>query len=158
MLLTQKRLKELLDYNHSTGIFTWKVRRNQYAVKGAAAGTLNKNNYIQITIDGQIHYAHRLVFLFLEGHLPEGIVDHLDGNPSNNCIENLRVCSDRDNASNKQRHREGSLVGAYWSKTRNKFVSQIKIQGKSRHLGQFDTAIEAHTAYLKALNEFQLQA
>ena len=93
MSIDVKYLKEILDYNESTGIFTWKVKRNSFGGKvapGAIAGSKKDDGgYIRIVIDQKKHYAHRLAFLYVHGYIPN-VIDHLNGNTFDNRIENLR--------------------------------------------------------------------
>ena len=56
--MNQERLMELLDYNPFTGKFTWRVNgRGKYVRVGATAGTIRKNGYRQIRVDGTIYLA-----------------------------------------------------------------------------------------------------
>ncbi|UGO56005.1 putative HNH endonuclease [Escherichia phage JLBYU40] len=90
-MITQDRLKELLDYDPLTGVFRWKVSRGRVS-KGSIAGTevWVSDNYIrlEIRIDGKRYKAHQLAFLYVYGYIPEEI-DHKDRNPLNNAIDNL---------------------------------------------------------------------
>lgn len=113
--LTQEHLKEIVHYNQDTGIFTWLERSIQmfqpgkyqlracntwntrYACQQAGsikAENKSKTSYInvRITLNGKKnrYKAHRLVFLYLEGHFPLEDVDHVDGNGLNNRRNNLR--------------------------------------------------------------------
>nr|UVX44468.1 MAG: zinc-binding loop region of homing endonuclease [Bacteriophage sp.] len=65
--LTQDRLKELLHYNHDTGIFTWVQRASKSVRVGNSAGSKNKSGYIDIRIDKSLHKAHRLAWLYIYG-------------------------------------------------------------------------------------------
>jgi hypothetical protein len=95
-MLTQERLKEILDYNHETGIFTWKIEPpNRPYLKGKEAGCYDKDGYIQIRIKGIGYSAHHLAFLFMEGYLPEGQVYHKDRIKDHNWWDNLREASNQ---------------------------------------------------------------
>lgn len=76
-------------------------------------------------------------------------LDHIDGDPSNNVISNLREVTHRENSSNRPEHRKGKLIGTTYDKARRKWISQIQIDGKMRNLGRFDTELEAHEKYLE---------
>lgn len=80
------RVKELLDYNPTTGDFLWRKNLGSRAIAGARAGCRRKDGYILIRIDGALHYAHQLAVLMCIGHIPDGdgVIDHIDGDPSNN--------------------------------------------------------------------------
>jgi hypothetical protein len=96
----------------------------------------------------------RLVYLhrFLMQPKKWQVVDHLNGNMLDNRRSNLRVCTQRENMCNQTKHRNGRLVGAQKRKD-GKFYSCILIDGKHKHLGSFNTEIEAHQAYLQAYND-----
>jgi hypothetical protein len=97
---------------------------------------------------------HRLVWILHYGEdVPiDADLDHIDGDPSNNAIENLRVVSHRVNGQNAKRHRNGELPGAVKHKNRTSrpWMSSIDIGGKCRFLGYFDTPHEAHEHYIVA--------
>ena len=64
--ITQERLKELLQYNQETGVFTWIVSRSGTNGVGSICGCKQSQGYISIELDGISYYAHRLVFLYVE--------------------------------------------------------------------------------------------
>jgi hypothetical protein len=88
---------------------------------------------------------HRLAWFLHYGALPINQVDHIDGNKINNKIENLRDVTTQQNQWNHTKAKGYSL-----NKKINKFQSRIKINGKLKHIGYFDTEQEARNAYLKA--------
>lgn len=141
--LTQERLKELLDYDPHTGIFTHKLSRG--SLKGSQAGTACKLGYHRIQIDYQLHLAHRLAFLFMEGCFPKENVDHRDGNPSNNCWSNLRECTQKQNIQNSL----GSgkfYKNVYFTKGPRKkpFNVKVEVEGRPKSFGYYATPEEAN--------------
>lgn len=97
-------LKEILNYNPETGIFTWKSRRPRIRV-GQIAGSKNNERYVNIKIDGILYKAHRLAWLYMTGEWPKDQIDHINGIRDDNRFCNLREVT---NASNQ------------WNKTHNK--------------------------------------
>lgn len=148
--LTQKRLKEVLDYNPKTGIFTWIVDRTKTAKTGVVAGS-NNNGYIQISVDGILHRAHRLVWLYTHGYLPENEVDHINRNRSDNRITNLRHVSRKCNSHNCKVSDKNSsgVAGISWDNKNKKWVAQI-YSGKQYNLGRFKEKLDAVFARWKA--------
>lgn len=149
--LTAARLRELLDYNPDTGIFTNRAPRKKIRV-GEVAGSFDRSHgYIVLSVDCQKHYGHRLAFLYMTGRWPEFVVDHMNGNRSDNRWSNLR---DATRLVNQQNMRSAStasssgLLGAF--KKRAKWTSNIRFKGGLVRLGSFNTASEAHAAYVAA--------
>jgi hypothetical protein len=154
---TAERVRELLDYNPETGIFTWKVFRAGKAVAGSVAGKINSHGYREIRVDGARIGAHRLAFLYVLGRLPKKQVDHKNGIRDDNRMENLREASTAENMQNLRKanadNKSSGLLGASWYGLTKKWQARIRVEGKQIHIGYFDTAEEAHAAYLKAKAE-----
>jgi hypothetical protein len=88
------------------------------------------------------------------GKPPKGFeVDHKDGDGLNNQRDNLRIVTNRKNHHNQIGHRKGRLVGATYHKRDKIWEAQIRINKDNKHLGYFNTEIEAHYAYIKALED-----
>jgi hypothetical protein len=149
-MITQEEVKELLDYNPDTGVFTWKVRRGGSVSVGDIAGTLHHTSYLLIGIKGKIYSAHRLAWLYMTGNWPKQDIDHINGNRVDNRFDNLRDVSSRENSSNTYKHRNGKLVGCSYHRCHKKWMAQIVINGENIGLGFFPTEQEAHQAYLTA--------
>ena len=146
--LIQKRLKELLDYNSETGIFTWKVNHGIKIKAGSTAGTCSPNCHITIGIDNKLYFAHRLAFLYMEGYFPENMVDHINRVKDDNRWENLRHASKQCNARNcaiRNTNKSG-VTGVYWNKQNKKWISQITINKEGIYLGCFDGLRDAAQA------------
>lgn len=149
-LLTAARLRELVSYDPLTGIFTNRVT-NGRRIAGQAAGSTDALGYVKMKVDRKQYKAHRLAWLYVYDKWPEQHIDHIDGNPSNNRIANLRDVSVSVNLQNRKRapaHNKSGLLGVWVH--RERFISFIKTMGVRQYLGTFDTPEEAHAAYLSA--------
>ena len=148
-MLTQKRLKEVLDYYLETGIFRWKVNKSSNIKAGNVAGCFNSSNgYIQIKIDGKSYKAHRLAWLYVHGYFPENQVGHKDGIGNNNRIDNLRSVSQTCNLQNQKINSKNTsgFPGIDWNKQKQKWMARIKIQRKQYFIGLHETALDAALA------------
>lgn len=93
--------------------------------------------------------AHRLAWLYVHGEWPSKHLDHLNGNRTDNRIENLRQVSVAENAENTRRpHRDNKSGYLGVCKKRGKWLAVIQIKGKYTRIGLFDTPEMAHEAYL----------
>ena len=163
-MLTQQYLKECLDYNPETGVFTWKERplhhfkresngkgwNTRYA--GNQAGCTDGKGYLTIAVDGKLHRAHRLAFLFMEGRMPDGEVDHLNHVRDDNRWVNLRETTASGNRVNQRLSSVSTCghTGVYFSRARRKWIAQIKRFGQVRYLGCFDEIEDAVAARKQA--------
>jgi hypothetical protein len=163
-MITRERLLERLDYNPETGVFTWKAKpvaswvdrrwNNRYA--GQHAGYVNTMGYVAINIAKTMYLAHRLAWLYVHGELPDSELDHIDRNPSNNSISNLRQADRRTNNYNKgkQSNNTSGVKGATWNKAKGKWQVNIAYNGKNTYVGRFDTLEDAASAYEAAARRF----
>jgi hypothetical protein len=155
-MLTQERLKELLDYDPETGVFVWRVSRQRNKIKaGTPAGALCNKGYRRIQILGKQYLAHRIAWLYVHGCWPKKQIDHIDRVKDNNGIINLRDVSAEENGWNHPKHKDNTsgYTGVHWHKRNKKWEAKIRQAGKRIYLGSFDTPEEAHTAYLAAKEE-----
>lgn len=151
---TRDRVLEMLNYDPTTGGFTWRQSRRGSARAGYAAGYVRQDGYVRIKLDGRQVWAHRLAWFLAVGKWPQGQIDHINGNPSDNRIANLRDVTCRVNSQNERRARRrkngGRLLGAHWCPTWRRWKSSIGVAGSARHIGWFDTEQQAHEAYVAA--------
>lgn len=139
--MNQELLKEHLNYDPDTGIFTW--------IKGSRiekqAGSLNSRGYRQLRIKGKSYLAHRLAFMYMTGNFPENTVDHIDCNKDNNAWANLRSLSSADNSLR--------ITGLGVYKSAKRWIAKISIRNERVYLGTFDCPLIAGLAYLDAKQE-----
>ena len=151
-----ERVREIFDY-HPDGKLIWKKRPTKYGTKikiGEQAGYLS-NKYRRINFDKTPYYEHVVVWAYHNDTREEGTcIDHIDGDPLNNRIENLREVSLSQNMNNSVltiRNRTG-YRGVY--KRFGQYGADIRFAGKLYHLGFFTTPEEAHEAYMHKHKEF----
>lgn len=130
---------------------------NYNAKQGDYAGTLDKSTgYVKVNFDGKVCLVHRLVWALVYGEEPKGMIDHIDGNRSNNKIGNLRCCDNQTNMQNLKHARIDSVTGVLGvslCKLTGRFVSRIRAGAKYLSLGRFETVEQASLAYITAKRE-----
>ena len=111
-----------------------------------------RDGYIIVTVSKVQYLAHRIAWLLYHGTWPTKFIDHINGNRSDNRIENLREADSSINAQNVRvaRCRSG-LLGVRIRKGR--YEANISVGQRSIYLGRFDTAEEAHSAYVNKKRE-----
>jgi hypothetical protein len=152
-MITNEELKKELHYDPETGVFTW-VRFKAGRRMNRPAGCKRRDGYQMIMIDGKLWYAHRLAWLYVYGVEPSKHIDHINRNPSDNRISNLRDVSQIVNMCNAgiSTKNKSGFKGVHWNKTHKKWTAQCKFNGKAMHLGLFDNKEEAAAVY-QAFNE-----
>jgi len=148
-------LRKLLRYEPETGKLFWRKRaidtkgwNNRYAYK--EAGNFSPRGYVTMYVLGISTSAHRVIWAMCKGFWPTEEIDHIDGNRSNNCISNLREANRSQNKCNQglSTVNKSGRKGVY--RAGERWRSQITLNGKKKHLGYFETADEAHAAYIEA--------
>ena len=135
MTITQDQVKDLFDY--CDGELFWKIARQKIQI-GAKAGTLTNHGYLQTSINAKKYKNHRIIFLMFYGYLPE-FIDHIDGNRSNNHIDNLREATVAQNQHNRliQKNNTSGVKGVYWYKATQKWRVQLQVNGKVKSFGLY---------------------
>jgi hypothetical protein len=155
-LLTQEYLKSILDYDLDTGVFTWKVNKSKTAKAGDVAGW-SYNGYREIEINNKKYKAHRLAWLYVYGEMPKNLIDHVDGNRSNNKISNLREATYQTNSENyktPQTNKSG-VKNVSWYKNLNKWVVSISVKQTGKTIGYFDDLELAELVAIEARNKYR---
>ena len=156
----QEDLHTLFWYNAPTGDLIRKpemvhgtrwyetVVRSCGTVCGRPSGT---HRYGRLRINGYMHSTHRVVWTMHHGTIPQGaIIDHIDRDPSNNRVENLRLADYALNAINRCTPLKNSMTGAYgvnFRKSRGVWRARIQVNGVRVELGTFHTKESAVQAY-----------
>ncbi len=147
-----QRAREILHYDPETGIFTRKVRTAQrHQVGDRACGNPVKAGHLRVAFDGEKYLAHRLAWLYIYGEWPKKYIDHINGDPADNRIANLRDVSLKTNSENQRRCRrdnQAGVLGIHQAANGIDWVARIQIDGKGYYLGTFETQKEAQAAYL----------
>lgn len=152
-MLTAARLKELLRYDPDTGeFFRLIAQRCQHGGVGEIAGTLERDGYIQIGIDGRRYKAHHLAVLYMTGVSVPEIVDHIDGDTSNNRWSNLRCCSITDNNRHTRlrQNNTSGVKGVSFDKRCDKWRASITVDRVQYNLGRFYKFEDAVAARVEA--------
>lgn len=174
--LTVEQLRALLHYDPDTGFFRWREGIDHWRA-GLPAGTLYKqrpsgpsrvaigigttseNKYKVIGVRKRVYRAHRLAWLYIYGEWPDGEIDHINGDPTDNRIVNLRVATLAENSRNRGLRADNTsgIKGVSWSKKSNRWLAHLGHNGKLLHLGLFDTIEEAKAVREEAARRLQGQ-
>ena len=135
-MITQKLLNEIFKYKNGN------LYRND-----KIAGCKYKNGYVYVKIHGKRMLAHRAIYLMIYGATPIQI-DHIDGNRSNNCIENLREANNRQNSCNRKisSTNKSGTKGIHWHKQSKKWRARIQFADKNISIGLFENIEDAKIA------------
>jgi hypothetical protein len=147
-MLTAETLRDALDYDRESGLFLWKKFKNGNQSVGWFPGSKNSAGYPRINFGGKSYLAHRLAWLFVTGGWPEAVIDHIDGNPSNNRWANLRPATRAQNCMNSrpQGRSASGLKGVSLHSKSGKWVAHIN----GSYLGTFLTKDEARAVRVAA--------
>ena len=149
-MLTHERLREVLHYEPSTGVFTWRVSRYAARVGTPAGCSYGETGYFRVKVDQRAYLAHRLAWFYVTGEWPEDEVDHIDGDRANNAWENLRAASRQENGRNTRRpaNNTSGVKGVSYSKSRREWRAAIRDGARYAYHGWFKTQDDAVSAVL----------
>ncbi len=155
-----KKIMKHFRYDRENGQLIWIDHwcRCKNKFLGNVAGSIDRSAhcvYRRVKLMDKSYRIHKLIWLIEKNQWTDHI-DHINGNGLDNRIINLRSVNHRQNHQNKKCHRNGHVLGTHRRKDTGRWQSQIYIEGVIHRLGQYDTAKEAHNAYLKALKDFRL--
>lgn len=169
-LPSQEYLRECFDYVFETGQLIWRARPIEHFKSAGYCKTFNlkfegkvaghyhsRNGYLEIRFNRDLYKGHRIIWKLLTGEDPGNMLDHIDGNVSNNKIENLRIANAQENARNSVKKGAKSTSGYKGvfkkeASSGEKWVSSITLNDQSICM-EFDTELEAALDYDKRAKE-----
>ena len=137
-----EELKESLDYNPDTGIFTWKKQIANRIKVGEKAGSIDSDSgYCRIKFKNRLYLTHRIAYYMYHGIEPrEKLIDHIDGDKINNKINNLRLATGSQNNMNRSMlgsNNTSGAIGVHWYKRERKWCARVTVDGVQKFLGYF---------------------
>lgn len=141
-------------YDNNTGHIHWKDGAVNTKKEGAIAGSLKPDGYVYVGIRNKVYSVHRAIYYMFTGDQPEEI-DHIDGNKSNNKIENLRPANRFKNNMNKSIFKNNKTGIKGVSIHKNKYRAQCYKNGVNVYLGLYETLEEARRALVIFRSSFQ---
>jgi hypothetical protein len=152
---TIEHLRTSLNYDASTGHFTWLVHKRRPDLIGKRAGSAQAKGYWAIAIHNRKQLAHRLAWAYMTGEWPTQHIDHINGNKQDNRFCNLRQVSRHGNLQNIRKATKASKSGFLGvSAHQGKWRAQIMADGVITRKSGFNTPEEAHEAYLEMKRKF----
>jgi hypothetical protein len=133
--LNQQKLLELFEYKNGD---LYNKKSRQRAKAGELAGSMLKDGYRQVHLSNKSYKVHRIIFMMQYGYLPPQI-DHINGNRSDNHIENLRPATNATNQYNRkpQKNNTTGHKNIHWCNRSQKYVVSFRIDGKLSSYGYF---------------------
>lgn len=149
-LLTYERACELFSYDSSTGFLSRKR-----AIQGARAGVVGSSRYgayRSVHVDGRSYMVHRVIWLMVYGVWPSDLIDHINGNPNDNSLSNLRAATHSQNMQNAKRSKNNTsgFKGVSFIRKAGRYQATIQVDRRSYNLGHFLNPESAHAAYVSA--------
>jgi hypothetical protein len=154
--LTAEMVRRAFDYDPVTGLLLWRHRddvlpRVNKRFAGKPAGCRDgQYGYLSVRLHDRLYQAHRLIWLHVTGEWPVAILDHADGNPSNNAWNNLRPATRAENNRNRRTYRRNGYLKGTLPAAKGKWRAVIMLGRENHCLGTFDSQEEAHAAYVEA--------
>ena len=152
-MITQQEL--LNSFSYADGKLYWKHNCKGHFLIGKEAGKLNKFGYYYVVFKQKRYRLHRLIYMYHYGEMPI-CIDHIDNNPTNNKIENLRSATFKQNMQNmkKPKSNTSGIKNVSWCKAASKWGVRMKIDNGYKHLGLFEDIELAELVAIEARNKY----
>ena len=157
---SQQELQECFDYMDGN---LYRIKTNSNSVReGSKAGSVHtdkRTGYqrVRVCFNHKKYPIHRLIWAWHGNFLePNQEIDHIDGNSLNNCIENLRATTHKQNCENRKganKNSKSGVKGVSWDKVAKKWYAQIQHNRKVKYLGLYETKEDAKAARIAAEKE-----
>lgn len=151
MTICISELKECLAYDPDTGNLWWKISRRG-ASRSKPAGGWSAGGYWKVTVRRKAYAAHNIAWAIYHGEWPNLLIDHINGNPQDNRIYNLRLATQSQNCMNraKAKGRSSKYMGVFREKNGRPWRARIRVEGRIISLGRYDKEEDARDAYRDA--------
>lgn len=145
-MLTKAQADELFRYED--GKLLRRIQRGRAKV-GDEVGSICTDGRLQVKLAGKMYYVHRIIYLMHHGVLPE-FVDHIDGDHTNNRIENLRPATRAQNNQNAKLRKDNKYGVKGIALHKGRWIARLKVNGKDVNVGSFGSMEEAAKAVAEA--------
>lgn len=159
-MIERKYLTECLNYDKETGCFIWNKRPEKHFASnhvmtwwnsryaGTKAGSVSDQGYLKICLLGRQERAQRIAWIYETGSLPDGEIDHINGDRMDNRISNLRDVTRLQNTRNKRQldSNTSGVTGVSLNRPTGRWRAYITENQKRHHIGYYVTLEEAASA------------
>lgn len=151
---SKEEIEVHLEYDKENGCF-YRKQLHQKMPAGSIVGCKKANGYIYVGLFKKHIFCHRLVWFFEHGEWPTKVIDHIDGDKTNNKITNLRLATYSQSSMHRKvmSNSKSQLKGVIFIKRKNRYRATIRCNNKRIYLGYYKTAEEAHVAYVAKAKE-----
>ena len=151
-MLTQSKLKEIIEYDPLTGIIIYKKTLSNRIKVGEEVNGISDRGYKRCQIEGKRYQCHDLAWLYMTGEFPKNQIDHIDCNPENLKFINLRESTQMQNCCNRSigKNNSSGIKGVKWHKSSGKWYVSIDSNYKRIYIGSYDYIKDAEIAVKKA--------
>lgn len=142
--------------NYSDGKLYWSNHEKNKGFKGKVCGGKNSCGYVVFRMEGKLYYSHRVIYSMFVGDVSGGFIDHINGDRSDNRLENLRLVSRGENNKNStiSKTNKSGVTGVHFDKGTSKFRVQISLKNKTKHIGVYSDFNQAVKARKKAEEKY----
>lgn len=143
-----------LTQDHVKSLFEYRDGQLYRKSNGKVSACKHSDGYLRSHINYKVYYNHRLIFLFHHGYMPK-YIDHIDGNPANNKIENLRDVTNGQNQQNRKvnENNKSGYKNVHWSNSMKKWCVQITVNEEVKTVGFYECVDAAGSAAQDARNK-----
>lgn len=153
--LSFDRLNEVFNADFENGILTWKSAPSYRTKIGTVAGNKRPTGHLFVQVDGKAFAVHRLIWAMFHNEWPHEMIDHINQNPEDNRISNLRSANKSQNGMNRgvQSNNKLGVKGVSIHRKTGKYRASIKVKSKFLHLGLYEKIEDAQKSYADAAKQ-----